>query len=127
MPFPRPLARINRRVTNPVARLVAGRLPPLAIVEHRGRRSGAAYRTPVMAFRDGDRFAVALTYGPDADWVRNVLAEGGCTLEHGRRRLPLTAPHLLHGETGRERLPLPVRLALRLLRVDDYLYLRRTG
>ena len=126
MPFPRTLARINRRITNRVARLVAGRVPPLAIVEHRGRHSGAAYRTPVMVFRSsgGDGFVVALTYGPQADWVRNVLADSGCSLEHGGRRIALTEPRLLHGDEGLASLPGPVRLALRFIRVTDVLSLR---
>lgn len=129
MPFPRTLARINRRVTNPIARLVAGRVPPLAIVEHRGRRSGATYRTPVMVFRSsgGDGLVVALTYGPEADWVRNVLAAGGCSMQHGRRWITLTEPRLLHGDPGLASLPGPIRLALRLLRVPDCLLLRRAG
>ena len=129
MPLPTTLARINRRLTNPVARLVAGRVPPLAIVEHRGRRSGTTYRTPVMVFRsrDGDGFVVALTYGPEADWVRNVLAEGSCAMEYGRRRIALTDPHLTHGDPGVASLPRVVRLALRTLRVSDVLSLRRAG
>ena len=52
--LPRAFARFNRRVANPVVRLVAGRLPPLAVVTHTGRRSGRSYRTPVMAFAKDD-------------------------------------------------------------------------
>ena len=87
MPFPMTLARFNRRVTNRVARRVAGRISPLANLEHRGRTSGTTYRTPVVVFREGeDGFVIALTYGPGADWVRNVLASDGCTIESGGRR-----------------------------------------
>jgi deazaflavin-dependent oxidoreductase (nitroreductase family) len=50
------------------------------MVVHRGRRSGRRYRTPVLAFRVDDGYVVALFYGADRDWVRNVLAAGGCTL-----------------------------------------------
>lgn len=42
----RKLARFNRTVANPVVRLVAGWLPPLAIIRHRGRiseRTHASY------------------------------------------------------------------------------------
>lgn len=127
MPFPTTLARINRRVTNPVARQFAGRVPPLAIIEHRGRRSGTAHRTPVMAFRDGDGFVIALSYGSEADWVRNVLAAGGCAMEYRRRHLTLTDPQVTHDITGTTALPVPVRLALRALRVSDALTLRRAG
>ena len=41
------LARFNKVVTNPIQRRYAGRIPPFAIVEHVGRKSGRQYRTPV--------------------------------------------------------------------------------
>lgn len=126
MPFPRTLARFNRRVTNRVARRVAGRVPPLAILEHRGRLSGTTYRTPVMAFPAGDGVVIALTYGPETDWVRNVLAAGGCEMEQGGRRVRLTDPRLTHGDPDPS-LPAPVRLALRLLRVRDGMRLGRAS
>ncbi|CAA9552719.1 MAG: hypothetical protein AVDCRST_MAG73-3088 [uncultured Thermomicrobiales bacterium] len=85
MAFPGWLARFNRRAIGLVARRFAGRLPPLAIVVHRGRRTGVEYATPVMAFATTDGYAIALTYGPDADWVQNVLVAGGCGLIRGGR------------------------------------------
>src|SRR6266508_1110713 len=87
MPLPQGLGRFNRLVTNPVTRTFAGRVPGFAIVVHRGRTSGRRYRTPVNAFaRPDGGYTLALTYGPDAQWVRNVLAQGGCTLEATGRR-----------------------------------------
>ncbi len=125
MPLPNRLARFNRRVTNPIARTVAGRIPPLAIVAHRGRRSGTVYRTPVMAFRErgGDAFVVALTYGPDTDWVRNVLAAGGCDIVRGRKTIALAGPRLVEGADPPDDLLPPVRWGLRRGRVQAYLRL----
>ncbi|AXY52360.1 hypothetical protein D092_11520 [Rhodococcus ruber Chol-4] len=94
MPLPRALARFNRVVTNRLARPVAGHLPGTAIVEHRGRRSGRRYRTPVLVFGRAGGYRIALTYGPRTDWVRNVRAAGGCTLHHRGRRLDLVDPVL---------------------------------
>lgn len=65
MPLPPQLARFNRRVTNRITYPLSGHLPGFAIVVHTGRRSGRAYRTPVNAFRDGDDYIIALTYGAD--------------------------------------------------------------
>ena len=76
MPLPRRLARFNKRVTNPVARLVAGWMPGLAIVTHTGRVSARHYRTPVNIFRSGDRYVFALTYGAGTDWVRTCWQQG---------------------------------------------------
>jgi deazaflavin-dependent oxidoreductase (nitroreductase family) len=125
MPLPTVVARFSRDVINPITRHFAGRVPPFAIVEHRGRKSGARYRTPMMAFPREGGFVLALTYGPETDWVRNVQAAGGCTLEYGRRRIDLTDPELRRGAAGSAALPAPVRFILRLLRVDDFLWLRR--
>ncbi len=62
-------------------RTFAGLVPGFAIVVHRGRRTDREYRTLVIAFLSPGGFVIALTYGPDRDWVRNVLAAGGCTIE----------------------------------------------
>lgn len=39
---------------------------------------------------------IALTYGPDTDWVKNVLAAGGCKLQTRRRELTLTSAQVVH-------------------------------
>lgn len=119
---PRRVARFNRVVTNRVVRPIAGRTPGLGIVRHRGRRSGRTYRTPVNAYARGDGYVIALVYGADSDWVRNVTAGGGCELQVRGRRLRLTGPRIVHDETRRD-VPWVVRPALWLLGVDDFLYL----
>jgi len=122
MPLPQRLARFNRRVTNPIANRIAGRVPPLAIVVHTGRRSGRTYRTPVMAFRESpEGFVIALTYGPKTDWVRNVVAAGGCDLTRGGKTLRLAAPRLIDVSDPPEDLPRLIRWALRGLNVHAYL------
>lgn len=66
-------ARFNRRVVNRVVRPLSGRMALWSLVEHRGRRSGTTYRTPVTAFRTPDGFAVLLPYGEGRDWVRTCV------------------------------------------------------
>jgi deazaflavin-dependent oxidoreductase (nitroreductase family) len=122
MPLPRFIALVNRRVTNRLLGGLATRLPGFGVVVHSGRRSRRQYRTPVSAFRRGDRYVIALTYGANADWVRNVLADGGCTLETQGRTLHLSRPHLYHDES-RHAVPAPVRLVLGLVNVSDFLKL----
>jgi deazaflavin-dependent oxidoreductase (nitroreductase family) len=125
MPLPRSLASFNRRVTNKISRLVAGRLPGFGIVTHVGRRSGREYRTPVNAFRRGDEYVFALTYGRVSDWVRNVEAAGGCTMQTRGRIVRLTTPRRFTDPT-RSPVPRPVRPILRLIDVDEFLALRVT-
>ena len=123
MPLPKALARFNRVVTNRVARPFAARLPGFAIVVHVGRRSGRRHRTPVNLFRAGDRYVIALTYGADSQWVRNVLAAGEFDVETRGRRVHLTEPQLVHDES-RRLVPAPVRLPLRAADVSDFLVSR---
>ena len=124
MPLPRFIARFNRRVTNKILGLLAYVIPPFTIVVHRGRRSGREYRTPVWAFRTGEGLVIPLTYGASrTDWVKNVLAHGGAKLIMRRRRQEVGDPRLIHGGDGMRRLPRVLRPGLRLLRVDDYLFL----
>ena len=122
MPAPRSIARFNKRFTNRVALRVAGRLPGFAILSHVGRKSGRAYRTPVNAFSTDDGYIIALTYGPESDWVKNVLAAGSCELQSKGRRVRLTDPRI---ETDQDKswAPLPVRLILNLTNVPQYMRL----
>ena len=85
MAIPRAVARFNARVTNRVTRPLAGRLPGFGIVSHVGRRSGRIYRTPVNVFRDGDH-VIALTYGAESDWVKNVIAAAAASSGREDRR-----------------------------------------
>jgi deazaflavin-dependent oxidoreductase (nitroreductase family) len=120
VPLPRPIARFNRHVTNRLTRPLAGYLPHFGIVIHKGRRTGKLYRTPVNVFSRPGGYLVALTYGPDSDWVRNVLAAGGCSVQTRGRTLQLTAPRLIHDER-RLAVPAPLRLVGALGNVSDFL------
>jgi deazaflavin-dependent oxidoreductase (nitroreductase family) len=127
MPLPKSLARFNRSAKNRVFIRFSGRVPPFAIITHVGRKSGREYRTPLMAFRQPDGFAIALTYGPDTDWMRNVVPAGGCKLEYHRKSYELTNPLVKpFGET-QQRFPAPVRLALRLFHTNEVLLLSGAG
>jgi deazaflavin-dependent oxidoreductase (nitroreductase family) len=51
-----------------------------AVVRHTGRRSGCPYETPIVAASTPDGFVIALPYGPNTDWLKNVLASGSATV-----------------------------------------------
>jgi deazaflavin-dependent oxidoreductase (nitroreductase family) len=124
MPLPKALARFNRVVTNRLVGPVAGRLPGFAIVTHIGRRSGREYSNPVNLFRLGDRYVIALTYGADSQWVRNVLAAGETHVLTRGRRIHLVEPEVVHDER-QSFVPAPVRPILRATNVSDFMLLRR--
>lgn len=109
------MARFNRRLPNRVIGQIAGRrLSPVAFVVHQGRRSGRQYRTPVMPLPLADGLLVSLPYGPDRDWVRNVLATGRATVLRGGRRFELADPRLLDAAGAAPLLPAALRPALRV-------------
>jgi deazaflavin-dependent oxidoreductase (nitroreductase family) len=122
MPAPRSVARFNRRFWNPLVLRVAGHLPGFAIVRHVGRKSGRVYRTPLNAFRTDGGYIIALTYGAESDWVKNVLAAGSCELFTRGRWMHLSDLRI-EIEPGKGRAPLPVRLALSLFRASQYMRL----
>ena len=115
------VAHFNRRVTNHLTRPFARRLPGFGVVVHTGRRSKRRYETPVNVFRSADGYVIALTYGTESDWVRNVLAAGWCDLITRGRRERLTSPVIRHDERQRP-VPSVIRPVLRVLRVNDFLY-----
>ncbi|BBZ32935.1 peptidase [Mycolicibacterium confluentis] len=86
MRMPRAAADFNRRVTNPVARSLTPWLPCLGTLEHTGRTSGKHYRTPLLVFGTRDGFVILIGYGPETDWLKNVLAGGPTVLTSGAGR-----------------------------------------
>jgi hypothetical protein len=75
------VAAFNLAVTNRITSRFADSLPGFGILTRSGRKSGRVYRTPVNVFRVPEGFLIALTYGRESEWVRNVVAAGGCKLE----------------------------------------------
>jgi deazaflavin-dependent oxidoreductase (nitroreductase family) len=123
MPIPKAVARFNRYVTNPLARRIAGWAPMFAIVYHRGRRSGRRYSTPINIFQTDDGFVIALTYGPDVDWVKNILAAREAEIYHRSRLIRVLRPVLIPTYVGMAAMPRLVRLILRMINVTEFVHL----
>lgn len=108
------LAKVNKRVVNPIQGLWAPRLAPWALIVHRGRRTGREYRTPVLAFRSGSSLYVTLFYGTGAQWVRNVRAAGGGEVIRRGRRRRLEHPRIVYDPSA-EPMPRAARAAARVM------------
>jgi len=106
------VAAFNLAVTNRITSRFADRLPGFGVLAHVGRKSGKLYRTAVNVFRAPDGFLIALTYGRESEWVKNVLAAGGCELGTRGVLYQLSASTIVHDPT-RRRFPIPVRIVLR--------------
>jgi deazaflavin-dependent oxidoreductase (nitroreductase family) len=126
MPAPRWLARFNLHVTNRILGPLARYMPGMGVIVHVGRRTRRQYRTPVLVFRRGDHFIIALTYGRESQWVQNVLAHGSCKLETMGRTLQLTRPHIIH-DAQRRIVPTAVAVMLGILNVSDFLEISAVG
>ena len=86
------------KALNPVIVALAGKrhFAMAAELRHRGRRSGKEYRTPVTARLAGDTIWIALTFGNQSDWSRNVRAAGECIVRIGGRDFHADTPRFIN-------------------------------
>lgn len=66
---------------------------------------------------------IALTYGRDRDWVRNVMAAGGCDVETRGAALHLEDPRIMT-DVNSTLVPVPIRPILRVARVTEFMELK---
>lgn len=124
MPLPHWLARVNVRFSNRFMRVIAARLPWFVVLEHVGRKSGTVRRTAIMAFhRRPDRWILALTYGTEVQWLRNVMAAGECRIQSRGTWIDVGQPRRFR-DASRSEVPWLVRPFLALLRVSEFVELR---
>jgi deazaflavin-dependent oxidoreductase (nitroreductase family) len=90
MAYPRWLARINKRVVNP-RQIRKGEYP---VVTHIGRTSGTSYQTPLDAYPTETGYVLVARYGPESDWIRNIMAAGTATIRIEGEEHELDSPRL---------------------------------
>lgn len=125
MPFPGWVGRINKRLTNRVLIRFANR-PPFAALTHVGRSSGREYRIPITPFKTEEGFLIALTYGSEADWVKNVLTAGQAMLEYDGEPFALAEPRLETKAQAWADVSFAAKPMLLMLNVDEFLRMRTT-
>jgi len=123
MHIPRFMRNVNRVLTNPILGTVAWLVPPLAVVHHVGRKTGRAYRTPVVAFRSDAGVAIPMTYGRDVDWARNIVRANECELERMGRAVALRDPRIVGFDRAKRRLPAALRPFFRAADFPGYVLL----
>ncbi len=94
---------------------------PFAILYHVGRKSGKHYETPIWVFPTQGGFMIALTYGPNVDWYRNVSAAGKCDLLYHRREYALEKIEPVDRKSALPKFPLFVRTILGLVGMQDFI------
>ncbi len=128
---PSPLAQVTRTIskfTAPASRPLAGRrfFPLWANLHHRGRRSGRAYAVPVAVRVSADAFVIALPWGDRTQWVRNVIAAGGCTIRWRGTDHEVIEPEVIGAAEAREAFSPFQRWVLGTAGVSIFIRLRRT-
>jgi deazaflavin-dependent oxidoreductase (nitroreductase family) len=106
----------NKYVTNRVLRRFAERgFGPFAIVGHVGRRTGKPYETVLWVWPTREGFVIALTYGPEVDWRRNLLAAGGGTVFWHGKVYTVGKPEPIDAATALPAFPALFRLIFRTI------------
>lgn len=110
------------RRTSPLTMPLAGKRwnPIFAVIEHQGRKSGRSYATPVAARRTESGFVIALAFGAQVDWYRNLASAGGGTIRWRGRRYRVTAPERIDATTAVPTFHVVQRFFLDLAGVDGY-------
>jgi len=112
----------NKIVFNRITLTFAeGEKGPFSVVCHTGRRSGRTYRTPVLASYVGEMIIIPLSYGENVDWLRNVLAKGGCEIVRGNRRMGAIHPEVIDAADALANLPEKRRKLFERFKVEKYL------
>jgi deazaflavin-dependent oxidoreductase (nitroreductase family) len=96
-----------------------------SVVRHVGRTSGTPYETPVSAVPTDDGFAIALPYGPNTDWLKNVLASGSATVVHEGGTYPVDRPEVVPMSAAATLFSPSDQRTHRLFGVDECLLVRR--
>ena len=96
-----------------------------SIVTHTGRRSGRQYRNPVSAYPLGDGFVIAVLYGAQSQWVRNVIATGRLTLRTKGHDHLLERPQIIPAPQALPAFPALQRIMLRSRNTHDFVWAHR--
>jgi deazaflavin-dependent oxidoreductase (nitroreductase family) len=124
---PSPPAVLNlAHLVNPLVMRLAGTrwLPLYGVVEHRGRRSGKLFRTPVVVRAVPDGVVIPMPWGEGTDWCRNVRAAGGCVVRWKGRAYAMVQPQVIDADEARAAFPAVQWAGMRRFGIRQCLRLR---
>src|SRR6516164_3184347 len=128
-PRTRRLIRAVARRVNPLVLRIAGRrhMPVLGIVHHRGRKTGRSYATPLgVRPTAGGGFVIPLTFSDASHWYQNMRAAGGCVITYQGVDHTVARPIVVDRATAGPAYPRYERLALRLIGINEFVWLAST-
>ena len=127
---PRVLDAVRKtgRAMKPLALKSAGTPGAYAsVIRHVGRTTGRAYETPVGAVATDDGFVIALPYGLNTDWLKNVLASGSATIVDEGNTYEVDQPRVVPIAAAEAYFSPQDQRAHRMFAVDRCLRVRRVG
>lgn len=117
-----------RSLSNRIFLTISGKwFRAYSIVRNVGRTSGRQYRNPVSAYPLGDGFVIAVLYGAKSNWVRNVMAAGGYTLQTKGRDYQLERPEIITPAQALPAYPAPYRRKMRSRNIQDFVWAHRAA
>jgi deazaflavin-dependent oxidoreductase (nitroreductase family) len=97
---------------------------PFSILQHTGRKTGRLYQTPVITTTIGETIIIALTYGEKVDWLRNILAQGGCNIFFGNKWWHASHPAVIGADSAYSMLPESRSTLFRRFRFKKFLLMQ---
>jgi deazaflavin-dependent oxidoreductase (nitroreductase family) len=95
-----------------------------SVIRHVGRTTGRPYETPVNAVTTDDGFVIALPYGRNTDWLKNVLVAGSATIVHEGDTYRVDRPEIVPTSVAAPLFSSKDQRTHRRFRVDQYLLVR---
>ena len=123
------LIRAVARVVNPLVLRIAGRrhMPVLGVVHHRGRKSGRSYATPLgVRPTPGGGFVMPLTFSQASHWYQNIRAAEWCVVTYRGEDHTVAGPVIVDRATAFPSYPRYERLSLRLIGINEFVWLTGT-
>lgn len=100
---------------------------PFSLVRHVGRTSGKTFETPVILARRPDGFVAELTYGPQVNWYRNIVAAGHCDIVYKGVEHHIDRIEPCSTEDGLKAFGNPRAVVLRILRRHEFRFLHEAS
>ncbi len=117
--------RRTGRTLKPLALRSAGTPGAYAsVVRHVGRTTGVPYETPVGTVVTDDGFVIALPYGRNTDWLKNVLANGSATIVADGNTYRVDQPEIVPIAAADRHFPPKDQRTHRLFGVEECLQVR---
>ncbi len=118
--------RTNRAMRSLALRSAGAPGAYASAIRHVGRTTGRPYETPVVAVPTDDGFVIALPYGLNTDWLKNVLASGSAAIVHEGTTYRVDRPEIMPSSQAAPLFPPAKQRTHRRFNVEQFLRLRRT-